>query len=101
MPELQHLEVGEVLLDGADCDATHGAWTVCSIQPGRSLVLFSSRTLDGREVDPRAETKPRLFFDCSWAFVLVPEGEVATRLLVRSRGAPRSSSPAARRTPGP
>lgn len=74
-----------MLLDGANCDATHGAWTVRSIQSGRSLVLFSSRTLDGREVDPRVQPKPRLFFDCSWAFVLVPEGEGATRLLVRSR----------------
>jgi hypothetical protein len=85
VPELQHLEVGEVLLDGANGDATHGAWTVRSIEPGRSLVLFSSRTLDGREVDPRAEPRPRLYLDCSWAFVLVPEGEGATRLLVRSR----------------
>jgi hypothetical protein len=41
--------------------------------------------LDGREVDPRAKPKPRASFDCSWAFVLVPEGEQATRLLVRSR----------------
>jgi hypothetical protein len=48
-------------------------------------VLFSSRTLDGREVDPRAKSKPRGFFDCSWAFVLVPDGEQVTRLLVRSR----------------
>jgi hypothetical protein len=83
--ELQHLEVGEVLLDGANCDATHGAWTVRAIEPGRSLVLFSSRTLDGREVDAHATAKPRLFFDGSWAFMLVPNGELATRLLVRSR----------------
>jgi hypothetical protein len=58
LPELQHLEVGDVLLDGADCDATRGAWTVSSIEPERSLVLFSSRTLDGREVDPRATSTP-------------------------------------------
>jgi hypothetical protein len=85
LPDHQHLDVGDVLLDGAGCDATRGAWTIRSIQPGRSLVLFSSRTLDGREVDPHLEPTPRLYFDCSWAFVLVPEGETSTRLLVRSR----------------
>jgi len=74
-----------VLLDGANCDATHGAWTVRSIEPDRSLVLFSSRTLDGREVDPRAKVKPRIFFDCSWAFVLLTERDKVTRMLVRSR----------------
>jgi hypothetical protein len=85
LPELQHLDVGDVLLDGANCDATRGAWTVSCIEPERSLVLFSSRMLDGREVDPHARPKPRGFFACSWAFVLVPEGEQVTRLLVRSR----------------
>jgi hypothetical protein len=85
LPEFQRLDLGDVLLDGSGCDATHGAWTVRVVEPGGSLVLFSSRTLDGREVDPRAEPKPRLFFDCSWAFVLVPTGEAVTRLLVRSR----------------
>jgi hypothetical protein len=79
LPEFQHLDLGDVLLDGSGCDATHGAWTVRVVEPGGSLVLFSSRTLDGREVDPRAEPKPRLFFDCSWAFVLVPTGEAVTR----------------------
>jgi hypothetical protein len=74
-----------VLLDGAGCDATDGAWTVRAVEPGRWLVLFSSRTLDGREIDPRAKRKPRLYFDCSWAFVLVPQDETVTCLLVRSR----------------
>jgi hypothetical protein len=50
-----------------------------------SAELCSSRTLDGREVDPAAEPKPRPYFDCSWAFVLVPDGEALTRLLVRGR----------------
>jgi hypothetical protein len=49
LPELQHLDVDDVLLDGANCDATRGAWTGRSIEPERSPVLFSSRMLDGRE----------------------------------------------------
>jgi hypothetical protein len=65
--------------------AGNGAWTVRLIEPGQSLLLFSSRALDGREVDPRAAGRPRLYFDCSWAFVLVPEGDATTSLLVRSR----------------
>lgn len=85
LPEHQHLDVGDVLLDGAGCDATHGGWTVRAVEPGCWLVLFSSRTMDGREVDSRAKRKPRLYFDCSWAFVLVPQEETVTRLLVRSR----------------
>jgi Domain of unknown function (DUF4260) len=84
-PSLQRPDVGDVLLEGADCDADHGAWTVRLIEPGRSLVLFSSRTLDGREVDPGVEPKPRPYIDRSWAFVLVPDGDAPTCLLVRGR----------------
>ena len=47
LPEFQRLDLGDVLLDGSGCDATHGAWTVRVVEPGGSLVLFSSRTLDG------------------------------------------------------
>jgi hypothetical protein len=57
---------------------------VRSIEPDRSLVLFSSRTLDGPEVAPRAKVKPWIF-DCSWVFVLLTERNKVTPLLVRSR----------------
>jgi WS/DGAT/MGAT family acyltransferase len=83
-PEFQHLEVGDVLLDGPNCDEHVGAWRVRVLDPGHALVLSTSRTpLSGREVSslPR---RPRAFFDCSWAFVLVRE-DGGTRLLVRSR----------------
>lgn len=83
LPEAQHLAVGQVLLDGPGCDETHGAWTVRICEPERAMVLVSSRTLSGSEVDPDA-APPWFYFECSWAFVLrtVPAG---TRLLVRTR----------------
>lgn len=83
LPEEQHITVGQVLFDGPDCDATTGAWTVRICEPERVLVLFSSRTLGGREVDLDA-APPWFYLDCSWAFALraVPAG---TRLLVRTR----------------
>jgi proline iminopeptidase len=84
LPRFQQLRVGDVLLDGPNCNDRIGAWRVRVLEPGHALVLFSSRTpLSGREVGylPR---RPRAFFDCSWAFVLFSE-DGGTRLLVRSR----------------
>lgn len=83
LPDEQHIEVGQVLLDGPGCDEANGAWTVQICEPARALVLFSSRTLGGREVDADA-APPRFYINCSWAFVLrpVPAG---TRILVRTR----------------
>lgn len=83
IPEEQHIAVGQVLLDGPGCDETTGAWQVRTIRPGSALVLFSSRTLDGREVLP-GSAPHRVYFDCSWAFVLRPLAG-ATRLIVRTR----------------
>jgi hypothetical protein len=83
LQELQHLDVGDVPLDGATVTppAAPGSSALLSLS-GRWCCSLPEM-LDGREVDPRA--KPRAFFDCSWALVLVPEGERVTRLLVRSR----------------
>lgn len=81
--EQQRLRTGQVLLDGPGCDETTGAWTVRAIHPEAALVLFSSRTPSGREVVP-GSAPPRLYIDCSWAFVLRSLSG-ATRLLVRTR----------------
>jgi hypothetical protein len=76
--------VGDVLLDGPNCDQDTGAWRVHVLEPARALVLTTSRTLlSGREVTS-LPGRARAFFDCSWAFVLVPE-DGGTRLVVRSR----------------
>jgi len=84
MPEHQAIRPGDVLLDGPNCDAATGAWRVVEASPPHKLVLFSRRTLSGREVLP-GSSLPRSYFSCSWAFVLRPEGESHTRLIVRSR----------------
>ncbi|GAA1634367.1 hypothetical protein [Georgenia ruanii] len=83
LPEHQRLAVGDVLLDGARCSEEIGSWWVRAVAPDRHLVLFSSRTLTGREVR-FLPARPRSYFDCSWAFALAPAGE-AVRLLLRTR----------------
>ena len=75
---------GDVLLDGPNCDAGTGAWRVVALDPPRSLVLYSRRTLSGREVLP-GQARPRSYFACSWAFILRPSGADGTRLIVRTR----------------
>ncbi|UKA65131.1 hypothetical protein LFT44_11300 [Arthrobacter sp. FW306-05-C] len=80
----QTLHEGDILLDGPNCNAAVGAWRVVQLDPGRAMVLYSSRTLSGREVLPGTKL-PRSYFSCSWAFILRPELESAARLIVRSR----------------
>ena len=84
LPEFQAVQHGDIMLDGPNCDARIGAWRVVHLGPPHELVLFSRRTLSGREVLPGA-FPPWLYFTCSWAFVLRPEGEAGTRLIVRTR----------------
>ena len=86
LPEFQQPRVGQVLLDGPDCDETTGAWTVRVVQPPTTLVLYSLRDpFSGRELDPAA--KPRRYIDTGWAFHLDTAGPGATRLLARTRAA--------------
>lgn len=82
-PELAHLEVGDVLLDSADCDPDVGAWRVVDLRSERSLVLRSQRTLGKGSELRRAGRGP--WIDSSWAFVLRPLGPSRTRLLSRTR----------------
>jgi proline iminopeptidase len=84
LPRYQDLAVGDVLLDGAGCDEDTGAWTVVRLDPERALVLYSRRTLSGRELR-EGQRLPSSSFACSWSFVLRSTGDRATRLLVRTR----------------
>ena len=84
IPQFQQPRVGQVLLDGPDCDETAGAWAVQAVQPPTTLVLYSLRDpFSGRELDPAV--KPRRYIDTSWAFHLDTAGPGATRLLTRTR----------------
>jgi len=71
-PELQELEVGDRIPDSPDWTAF---FTVREVEPGRALVLFSTRHL----------LKPLRTVAFSWAFVLEPAGPGATRLVIRAR----------------
>jgi hypothetical protein len=71
VPELQSLAVGERVPDSPDCSVY---FTVARVEPGRALVLHSTRHL----------LPPYRAIDFSWAFVLAdhPRG---SRLLIRAR----------------
>lgn len=80
VPELQDLAVGDIVsLRKGDMPA----FLVHAIDPGRSLVLVARDPATGApaHVDPAVP----LAVDESWAFVLEPDGDDATRLIVRGR----------------
>jgi hypothetical protein len=84
VPELQHLEVGDVLpaLPNAE-----GGFAVAALEPERSLVLGSYTYADlraMREADFGAP-KPKFYWRTSWAFFLEELGRQTTRMLVRNR----------------
>jgi hypothetical protein len=86
VPELQNLEVGDRVPDSRDWSAY---FTVAQLESERALVLHSTRHI----------LKPMRSNDFTWAFVLRPKGEDATRLLIRARG--RIEPPLARIVLGP
>jgi hypothetical protein len=73
VPELQQLAVGDRVPDSIDWSAY---FTVEQIDPGRALVLHSTRHL----------LKPMRSNNFSWSFVLQPAPGGATRLVIRARG---------------
>jgi hypothetical protein len=78
IPELQHLAVGDRILDGppeANC-----AFVVATLDPYRDLVLHSSQHLPPRWADRFGAT-----IDFSWAFHLHDVGDGRTRFVFRSR----------------
>ena len=78
--DLQTLRVGDRVPDSLDLSVY---FTVERVEPGRSLVLRSTRHL----------LPPMRSIDFTWAFVLGAVGEDATRLVIRARAwyAPRWS----------
>jgi hypothetical protein len=85
VPELQHLEVWDVLpaLPNAE-----GGFAVAALEPERSLVLGSHTYTDQRAMREAADSgapKPTFYWRTSWAFFLEERGRQTTRMLVRNR----------------
>ncbi len=83
LPEFQHLEVGEVILDGPPGTAF---FTVAALEPNRLLALRSTTHL--RYALPRAiRENPRFGVggEFTWAFILNETTDGDTRLLLRTR----------------
>jgi hypothetical protein len=83
IPELQHLAVGDTVLDGPPGTAS---FTVARMEPERALALFSTTHL--LFLAPAAvRNNPRLglYGEFSWVFVLAEQEKGVTRLIVRSR----------------
>jgi hypothetical protein len=84
-PELQSLQVGDVIPDGGRAAEGYGVWRVRELAPARTMVLFSRRNpVDGREIEPGDEAG-RSFLACSWVFHLVEPVPGRTRVHVRVR----------------
>ena len=82
VPELQHLETGDIIPDGPPGTAYFRAISVAS---PHHIVLHSMRhPYTGRWPD-LATADPGPYLDFSWTLVLEPVAEGATRLLLRTR----------------
>jgi hypothetical protein len=80
VPGLQSLAVGDIVsLRKGD----QPAFLVHSVEPGHALVLLARDPATGAPAHADAGT--RMAVDESWAFVVEPDGDGATRLLVRTR----------------
>jgi hypothetical protein len=82
-PAWQRVQAGDRLYSAPDEDSW---FDVAHVEPNRSLVLRASMDLRGRPFDPSGK-RPRWFIDSRWEFLLDPQPDGTTRLLVRSGGA--------------
>jgi len=90
-PELQDLEVGDLVRLAPERMAADAGWRVSAMEPESVLVLHQPAAPDTGLPIGRGDSDLGSYFGWNWAFVLrEPEGG-RTRLLVRSRvdGAPR------------
>ncbi len=83
IPELQHLEVGDTILDGPPGTAF---FTVATFEPEHVLALFSTtHILFMAPASMRNDPKFGLHGEFSWVFILDEKEEGITRLIVRTR----------------
>ena len=91
IPELQDLEVGDLVRLAPESMGPEAGWRVAVMEPGRMLVLHQPADPDtGRPLD-RNDPKLGNYCGWNWTFVLERAQGDGTRLIVRSRvdGAPR------------
>jgi hypothetical protein len=81
IPELGNPQVGELIRLGPQ---GYPCFAVVSVDPGKALVLISANPQSGEPVlhDPQAV---KGYSIATWQFVLLPQGENSTRLVVRQR----------------
>lgn len=102
-PELQHLEIGDIVADGPDFAAF---FRVIEMRPQQAIVYYSIRhpwrdhPVDAHDsyALQRVEREllaRRVYLEFTWSFVLRPDGPSRTRLLVRTRSmySPKTFSP--------
>ena len=80
VPELQALAVGDVV---SLRKGNQPAFLVQAIDPGHALVLQARDPVTGEAA--HADPEAPMAVDESWAFVVEPDGDGATRLLARGR----------------
>ncbi|MEW5872261.1 MAG: SRPBCC family protein [Chloroflexota bacterium] len=81
VPELQTLQVGDVIRLGPKGYPCFG---VALVDPERALALVSLEPKSEQRVEYTAQPG-KAYSIATWQFVLEPQGEAATRLLVRER----------------
>jgi hypothetical protein len=92
VPELQDLEVGDLVRLAPESMGAEAGWRVAVMEPGRTLVLH--QPADQHTGRPLDRNDPDLgnYYGWNWTFVLRESEDGGTRLIVRSRvdGAPRA-----------
>jgi hypothetical protein len=80
-PELQNPQVGDLIRLGPQ---GYPCFAIASIDPGQALILISADPQTGEAVQHTSQAE-KGYSIATWQFVLAPQDETTTRLLVRQR----------------
>jgi len=82
LPAFQHTEVGDIVPDGPDSSPF---FVVRAVEPERAWVLYSDTHLKYLSPTLLHKTPLGSSGEFTWVFVLNPEGDQGTRLILRTR----------------
>ena len=82
LPAFQHTAVGDIVPDGPDSSPF---FVVKTVEPERAWALYSDTHLNYLSPTMLHNTPLASFGEFTWVFVLNPEGDGGTRLLLRTR----------------